>query len=154
MSGKQAKKNRQKQHDIVRGFLLKSLTTLRLEFARRLKIQRQKFPKMQLPCETCAFRSSTDNDVGFETTVLSFVHAMATDSMFHCHRDLEHGPDGEYLPATKVEGGHRVIDYDRMPPCAAWFVLSSTTPEPLDIRKALGPELVDELVKIHAKDWA
>jgi hypothetical protein len=142
MSHKTSKRQRQQDRadvarampvvvNLIRGHLDK----LRSEFARRLKLQRRKFPKMQLPCETCAFRKSadfTDGDMGFVQTTVSFVHAMDNvdkGAIFYCH---ERDP-------SKPEGYRPRLDK----PCAAWFVLNSTTPEPLNVRDFLGKEIVD-----------
>lgn len=127
-----------RSRQVLRRFLLGSLTQMRQEFARRLKVQRQADPDLALPCATCAFRSSTDRDKGFEVTTLSFISALAASKgFFACHLPKRIG--GRYFPRPDGEGFYK--------PCAAWTVL---TAEPcVDIREMLGAELVDGLTTVY-----
>lgn len=117
------------RRDVVRGYLLEVLTTLRHEFASRLKAQRQQFPNQQLPCETCAFRAGTDSWKGMDQTVTNLIAAMATRQIFYCHEGIGRTVDGEYAPPMKTTVTGRVeVDLEQMHPCAAWLVLQSTPP--------------------------
>lgn len=149
MSGKRQKQRRAGQRvetdrlfeEATQKWLLPAMTKLRQEFARRLRIQRRKFPKMKLPCETCAFRTSadlTDGHSGFVQTTLKFVEAQAKGQTFFCHEAEK--VNGEYVIRVNKKLG--------LPePCAGWMVLNSTTPEPLDVRKMLGDWQVDFLLQ-------
>jgi len=152
MSAKTAKRRRQqesvefeeKQRFVV-NWVRGHLNKLRREFSRRLKLQRRQFPKMKLPCETCAFRTSadfTDGDDGFLRTSLSFVHAMATGAPFYCHEPKKPGDDDQYRPRFNEK-------LKLSEPCAGWVVLYSTTPETLDIRRFLGNDEVSMMVDCH-----
>lgn len=149
MSGKEAKRQRQEKRaetdrlfgEAAQKWLLPAMTKLRQEFARRLRIQKRKFPKMKLPCETCAFRTSadfTDGNSGFVQTALKFVEAQAKGHPFYCHEAEK--VNGEYVVRVNKKIG--------LPePCAGWIVLNSTTPEPLDIREMLGGWQVDFMLQ-------
>jgi hypothetical protein len=112
----------------VHDYLLQTITQLRRVFARRLKAQLAKFPNRRLPCETCAFRTSTDDWQGFEHTIMSFIAAMETDSVFYCHDGLKYSPHKGWQPPMHKVNGRYVPDTSRMTPCAAWMVLQSTPP--------------------------
>lgn len=119
MSHKQEKRARRREradswHAIHR-HLESIMRDLRREVAARLKRLRVKHPNHASPCETCAFRSSTDGFAGFELTVINLCAALADDRTFYCHKDLEI-VDGEYMPDPKAE------------PCIGWMILQSDPP--------------------------
>lgn len=125
----------------LRGFLVSALKPLREEFARRLKELRKDFPSHRLPCETCAFRSGTDDHQGFEMTIASFITALHAGELFLCHHNMRRDRTGQWRPPTRRVRGKKVIDWRRAEYCTAWMVLTSTTPEPFDVHTVV-PEIV------------
>lgn len=125
----------------VHAYLLEVMTALRREFAARLKLMRTKFPNYHLPCETCAFRTSTDTFEGFDQTTINFVAALCEGPAvpFWCHHDMRQDKTGQWIPPKRllfIGGKKRLVpDERRMMPCAAWSVLISTLPEPIDITR-------------------
>lgn len=134
MSGKKAKQERREATREVVDWLRPHLNRLRGEFARRLKLQRQDFPKMKLPCETCAFRTSadfTDGDDGFIGTTIGVVDALARGEIFYCHQPAT--PESAAIYGDTKYQPRRNEKLDMLEPCAGWWVLNSTTPEPLNV---------------------
>ena len=127
MSSRAAKRERRAHRARVRAVFLGALTTLREVFARRLKDERARWPETRLPCETCAFRTSTDHWRGFEQTAANFVSALDRGSTFYCHDQLELR-GGDYVAAIVPSAAGVTPDPRRMPPCAAWLVFQSNPP--------------------------
>ena len=110
---KQAKREGWEKMEVV---LARIMRELRGEMARRLKRLRGKYPNHAKPCDTCAFRSSTDGFAGFELTVINFTAALADDRPFYCHHGLDVDSRGDYIPNAE------------MAPCVGWMILQSTPP--------------------------
>ena len=138
--------------DEVRRYMLALLTRLRAAFAQRLKVQRQKFPDMRLPCDTCAFRTSTDDWPGMDQTVINFIAALQEGSPFYCHHDMERNKKGDWLPPKRRVNGRREIDHSRMKLCSAWVVLISA-PDPIDIADLVPEPIRKAAVEIAAGRW-
>lgn len=127
---------------MAREYLLNVIQVLRREFAARLKLLRTRFPGHKLPCETCAFRTSTDDWEGFDQTAINFVAALCSGPghAFYCHHDMKQDKTGQWIPPMRLvnlPGGKRrlVPDERRLTICVAWSVLISTLPEPIDITR-------------------
>lgn len=147
MSHKAAKRQRQEEAAArrveVRDILKFLMTKLRLIYAKRLKDERKRWPGQRLPCESCAFRTSTDTWPGFEKTVISFIRALAQDQVFYCHQKMIEPEDGgEYIPTYKKLANGMVVP--AMDPCAAWFTFMSNPPFHLS-EMGLTPQLIDEI---------
>jgi len=136
--------------DTLREYLLDVLTQLRQEFARRLKEQRRDFPNMRMPCETCAFRTSTDGEKGFEATVINFVSAMQQGEPFYCHHNFKIRR-GRYEMPRKHLHGKLVVDWSKVNLCTAWSVLASL-PEPLQIADYVPENIRTACVEIARAD--
>lgn len=159
MSGKKAKQQRQvvrvrqdeATHTVAQMFR-NSLNKLRLEYARRFKIARQKFPEMKMtPCETCAFRTTadfTDGDIGFLETTVGLITALDKGHAFYCHMDADDESrkvygENKYQPLRDEETGALL-------PCAGWMLMWANAPEPLDVREHLGDVIVGLAVEGNA----
>jgi hypothetical protein len=134
----------------LRATLGRAMTFLRGEYAPRLKAELSEFPKMTLPCDTCAFRTSTDDWNGFERTVAGVVVALLTNRSFYCHHNLPVDEHGQWHPPLRLDDyGKLVPDLRRMDLCAGYAVLSSL---PLLDLTQLDPEWVLTSAAICALD--
>jgi hypothetical protein len=137
----------------LNAYFLERLTALRAVFARRFKAELVRFPNMGHPCATCAFRTSTDDWVGFDQTFMHLVAALSTGSPFYCHHEFRLDKRGQYkLPMRRAANGEHVIDYHRMHLCAGWTALAAL---PADELAAVVPrelqELCIEITRAHVR---
>lgn len=150
MSAKQAKRQRAATRDaetsehktVVVKFLRGAADKLRFEYARRLRVLRDRDPvgaqdlgEALTPCQTCAFRKPadfTDGDDGFLQTSCSLVNALDRGAPFMCHNPKQPG-DEQYTPR----------DF----PCVGWLTLQSPIPGIFDVRELLGGRVVDLMVE-------
>lgn len=136
----------------VNAYLKSVLTELRAEYARRLKAARERWPGFVLPCETCAFRTSTDTWGGFDSTIIAVIAALEANEPFYCHHDMERaeGGTGNWIPPTKQDAdGKLVIDFERMRLCSGYAALSML-PE-LDLAGMIPESLRKCFVEIAAR---
>lgn len=160
--GRKANRKREQQaaRDQVRETLTDMLRVFRTDLAKKIRAFRRRPDlgdfKPPLPCDTCAFRTSTDNDPGFETTAVSLFTALATGRNFFCHKELE-------VIDENGERGWAPVSVEKaatMPPCIGWaylhtepaFKLDEHFPKPfilgmvefgLDLQKQNGLKVVD-----------
>jgi len=132
MSNKAAKKARRLQHEAtsaeVHASLLRVIVSLRTMLAKDLKQARQRFPNHALPCNTCAFRTTTDSWEGTDTTVLLLLGALLTGSPFYCHVNPQ---TGEAFPTINGEYGVKeaMADGEPVNRCAGWGAISGHSRE-------------------------
>lgn len=124
MAHKAKKRARQEARDQVRETLTDMMRVFRTDLAKKIRALRRRpdvIGPPPLPCDTCAFRSSTDNDQGFETTAISLFTALATGRNFYCHRELVRSNDPD-MPGS----GWEPVSVEKaatMPPCIGWAYL-------------------------------
>lgn len=149
MSGKQAKRRRAvelevetaKTTPVVVRLIRSSIDRLRHEYARRLRILRERDPEQTAeladaitPCDTCAFRRTadfTDGDIGFLRTSTLLIDALDRGAPFMCHLPKEDDAE-DHKPAAL--------------PCIGWLALQSPIPGAFSVRELLGDDLVDLMV--------
>ncbi len=142
------------------GVIRETLAGLRRMMAEDMKACRIEFPDFPLPCETCAFRTTTDEYVGFDRTVLLLFYALINSEPFYCHTDPKTGQhfpqdDEGYMVPRALERG------DTVNLCAGRMALEGRDPNEIiglfvdavngsTVDRPIKPEMCESIKRIAA----